>query len=120
MIIMLIVIFVSFYQTYRNGGWTYNQYAYFPTNLTSVVLTDERRIGYDAFVGCWSLTNVTLNSGMVSIGDYAFYNNPWYNGLTDEFVIGGDNVLIKYNGTKSGVTIPETVKSIAGGVFKAP
>ena len=60
-----------------------------------------------------------LNDGITSVGDYAFQNNPWYKGLTDEFVIAGDNVLIKYNGTKSGVVIPDFIKSIAGGVFKS-
>lgn len=59
-----------------------------------------------------------MNDGITTVGDYAFYDNPWYKGLTDEFVIAGDNVLIKYNGTKGGVVIPNTVKHISGGVFK--
>ena len=59
-----------------------------------------------------------MNDGITSIGDYAFYNNPWYNNLTDEFVTAGDNVLIKYNGDKSSVKIPDNIRHIAGGVFR--
>ena len=89
-----------------------------PSSLKKVTITDATQIGKGAFHKCANISEIILNDGITSIGDYAFYNNPWYNNLTDEFVIVGDNVLLKYNGTKSNVVIPENVKYIAGGVFK--
>ena len=89
-----------------------------PSSIKTVNITDASRIVGGAFANCTSINKIVLNNGITSIGDYAFQNNPWYKSLTDEFVIDGDNVLIKYNGTKSNVVIPDTVKHIAGGVFK--
>ena len=90
-----------------------------PTALKTVTITDASKIETAAFNNCKNITKIVLNDGITSIGDYAFQNNPWFKGLSDEFVIAGDSVLIKYNGTKSGVVVPDTVKSIAGGVFKS-
>ena len=89
-----------------------------PSSIKTVTITDATQIPGGAFANNKDVTKVVLNDSITSIGDYAFQNNPWYNNLTDEFVTVGDNVLIKYNGTKSSVTIPDTVKHIAGGVFK--
>jgi len=89
-----------------------------PEKLTTVTITDANKIETAAFNNCKNITKIILNDGISSIGDYAFQNNPWYNGITEEFSVIGDGVLIKYNGTKSGVVIPDTVKHIAGGVFK--
>ena len=89
-----------------------------PTVLKTVTITDASKIETAAFNNCKNITKIVLNDGITSIGDFAFQNNPWYKRLSDEFVIDGDNVLIKYNGTKSNVVIPDTVKHIAGGVFK--
>ena len=89
-----------------------------PEKLTTVTITDADKIETAAFNNCKNITKIVLNDGITSIGDYAFQNNPWYDGLTDEYAVDGDGVLIKYNGTKSGVVIPDTVKHIAGGVFK--
>ena len=91
---------------------------YVPANLKAVKITDASKIESAAFNNCQYITKITLNDGITSVGDYAFQNNPWYAGLTDEFVTVGDNVLIKYNGTKSSVTIPDTVKYIGGTVFQ--
>lgn len=104
-----------------NGAYDNGYYYYrfsVPSSLKKVTVTDATQIGKGAFHKCTGISEIVLNDGITSIGDYAFYNNPWYNNLTDEFVTVGDNVLIKYNGTKSSVTIPDTVKHIAGGVFK--
>ncbi len=119
----------SCYDYYTGSYWhygstnneTYNlqTYSYYvPTKLTTVNITDADKIETAAFNNCKNITKITLNDGVTSIGDYAFQSNPWYNNLTDEFETVGDNVLIKYNGTKSSVTIPDTVKHIGGGVFK--
>ena len=108
---------------YETGSATTHGAPYYysfsvPSSLKTVTITDADQIGKGAFHQCTNISKIVLNDGITSIGDYAFYNNPWYNNLTDEFVTIGDNVLIKYNGTKSSVTIPDTVKHIAGGVFK--
>ena len=109
------------YYVYQINGNTryYRDYVYkTPSSIKTVTITDATQIPSGAFANNKNVTKVVLNDGIISIGDYAFQNNPWYNNLTDEFVTIGDNVLIKYNGTKSSVTIPDTVKHIAGGVFK--
>ena len=110
--------------SYKHYSGTYGPYNlqtysyYVPTKLTTVNITDADKIETAAFNNCKNITKITLNDGVTSIGDYAFQSNPWYDNLTDEFETVGDNVLIKYNGTKSSVTIPDTVKHIGGGVFK--
>lgn len=71
------------------------------------------RIGMNCFCGCSSLQNVTLNKRVWSIGAYAFSGTPWLNSLSDEFVIVGDGVLLKYNGNDVGIEIPNTVRHIA-------
>lgn len=106
-----------FYNGVYDNGYYYYRFSV-PSSLKKVTVTDATQIGKGAFHQCTNISKIVLNDGITSIGDYAFYNNPWYNNLTDEFVTVGDNVLIKYNGTKSSVTIPDTVKHIAGGVFK--
>ena len=111
----------SSYKHYNGTYGPYNlqTYSYYvPTKLTTVNITDANKIETAAFNNCKNITKITLNDGITSIGDYAFQSNPWYNNLTDEFETVGDNVLIKYNGTKSSVTIPDTAKHIGGGVFK--
>ena len=113
--------FAPRYGYYYNTGYNGIKYYYdffVPSSLKTVTITDANQIGKGAFHKCTNISKIVLNDGITSVGDYAFYNNPWYNNLTDEFVTIGDNVLIKYNGTISSVTIPDTVKHIAGGVFK--
>ena len=106
------------FTTMGNGYYYYYYDFSIPSSLKTVTITDADQIGKGAFHKCTNISKIVLNDGITSIGDYAFCNNPWYNNLTDEFVTVGDNVLIKYNGTKSSVTIPDTAKHIGGGVFK--
>ena len=109
------------YVTSVNGGrigYSCDYIYIVPSSIKTVNITDASKIGAGAFANREDITKIVLNDGITSIGDYAFQNNPWYKSLTDDFVIDGDNVLIKYNGTKSNVVIPDTVKHIAGGVFK--
>lgn len=70
-------------------------------------------IGAYAFCACTSLTGVDIPSGVWSIGELAFEQTPWYEAQTDEFVIVGDGVLLRYQGTSNDVTIPEQVKHIS-------
>ena len=89
-----------------------------PTTLKTVNITDATQIADAAFNNCGNITKITLNEGIKSVGAYAFDYVPWYTNQKADFVIAGDGVLIKYNGTASGVTLPEEVKYIAGAVFR--
>ncbi len=89
-----------------------------PTALKTVNITDATRISDGAFFRCSSITEIHLNTDITYIGAYAFYETSWYSRLKDEFVIVGDGVLIKYNGTKSGVILPDNVKIIGGPAFR--
>lgn len=107
--------------TYTVNGTRYfpqTQVFIIPTGLKTVTITDANQIGAGAFNNCKNITKIVLNDGITSIGDFAFQNTPWYENLTGEFVIDGDDILIKYSGAKSNIVIPNTVKYIAGGVFK--
>lgn len=88
-----------------------------PSTLKTVNITAATQIPTGAFFQCLSITEINLNADITSIGAYAFYGTSWYSGLKDEFVIVGDGVLIKYNGTKSGVILPDNVKVIGGSAF---
>ena len=78
---------------------------------TSVTMGDKLEIIRDgAFIDCSALTKVEIPKSVWSIEPYAFMGTPWYDSLTDEFVIVGDSVLLKYNGTDTTVVIPDTVK----------
>ena len=57
-------------QYYRNNN---TSTCYIPSNLVSVVVTDETRIGYGAFYGCEDLRSVTIEDGVTTIGTSAFY-----------------------------------------------
>jgi len=89
-----------------------------PSKLKTVNITDATNIQDGAFNNCYYITDINLNADITSVGAYAFRDNPWYEALTDEFVIEGDGVLIKYNGTKSGITISEDINYIGGTVFQ--
>lgn len=87
-------------------------------NLTSVVIPDSvANIGSRAFDGCTNLTAVTIPDSVQEIGVDAFCDTPWLDSFSEEFVVVGDGVLIDYNGTKTEVTIPDTVKYISSGFY---
>lgn len=66
-----------------------------------------------AFYGCTSLTEVVFNDKLWSVGLAVFEETPWFMSLSDEFTVVGNGILIKYNGTKTDVVIPDTVKHIS-------
>lgn len=109
--------------------------------LSSVDLTGVSEIGESAF-SYTALTSVTIPSTVERIENGAFYysiklaefvgldstaityigtnvfsGTEWYFNARDEFVIVGDGILVKYNGTESTVVIPYGVKGIAGCFF---
>lgn len=86
--------------------------------LTSVTVTAGiSQIGEGAFYGCSNLGTVSVSSRVSYIGAFAFEGTKWLSSQTGEFITLGDGILIKYNGTKTAVTIPETVKRIGEGAF---
>ncbi len=111
------------------------------TEITEVILPDTVEvIQMYAFNECTALRKVTLGSGFIEIkgrgfgdctalseinlkpehavGSFALWRTPWFEALTDEFVIYGGH-LIDYNGYGGDVVIPAGVKYIEGGSFTA-
>ena len=88
------------------------------TSLTSITIPDSvLEIGNQAFVDCRNLTSVTIPDGFAKIGSGVFDYTPWLESLTEEFVIRGDGVLLKYNGNASNVVIPAGVKTISNAFY---
>ena len=84
------------------------------TTIKSVVIPETvTTVGNNAFGGCTSLVDITVPSSVYNVCYNAFAQTPWYDSLTDEFVLVGDSVLIKYNGTDTEISIPKGVKSVA-------
>lgn len=87
--------------------------------LQSIILPDSlTAIGKSAFADCLLLSGVTGSEsiGLATVGEEAFLHTPWYEARTPEFLMIG-NVLIKYNGTGSQVTLPSNTKVIADNAF---
>ena len=84
-------------------------------NATSVKMgKNVEVVGASAFNGCIMLANVEFSDKVWSIYPDAFTDTPWLaSKAKDEFVIVGDSVLLKYNGTDSTVVIPNTVKHLS-------
>jgi hypothetical protein len=79
------------------------------TSLSSILIPDRvSGIGNNVFTGCTGLTYVYFESTrrLSSIGTGAFQGTPWFEQQKDEFVIVGNGVLIKYNGTAKQITLP--------------
>ncbi len=84
-------------------------------SLTEVNLPDSLIVIEDqSFWECTSLTEIVIPSGTKYINAQAFLGTPWYDALTDEFVIVGDGVLFKYNGNDAEVKIPKGVRYVSG------
>ena len=89
-------------------------------SLTSVTIPDSvTSIEGHAFEGCTSLTSITIPDSVRSIAGGAFDDTKWLTNQTQKFVIVGNNVLLKYNGSDKSVIIPDSVRSIADGAFQS-
>ena len=99
--------------TIGSGAFYWNQ------NVTSVTIPDTvETIGSSAFDGCMKLETINIPKTVWDIYPSAFLDTPWLNNLSDkEFVIVGDSVLLQYNGTRSNVVIPDTVKHISAAFY---
>lgn len=91
---------------WHNYDYGQNYYAktiILPENLLS--------IGESAFYDISPVNNIQIPNTLQEC-EGAFRNTTWYQELEDKFVIVGDGLLIKYNGTDEKVVIPEGVKHI--------
>lgn len=93
---------------YAFTGCTALESVAIPENVTSV--------GRGAFYGCESLKDVTVSDSLSDIGGRVFAETSWLRAKSkeNEFVTVGDGVLIAYNGGKSEVKLPKSVKKISG------
>lgn len=84
------------------------------TAITSVKIgSGVEIIGDYAFYDCTSLSSVTIGKNVWSVGVAAFEGTPWLGAQTDEYVIVGDGVLLKYQGNASYLTIPAGIKHLS-------
>ncbi len=87
--------------------------------LTSITLPDSLvSIGELAFDGCTTLADITIPQSLESLGYNCFGDTVWMNDRTDDFVICGNGVLIKYTGSCQEVTIPAGVTKIEESAFE--
>lgn len=71
------------------------------------------RVGERSFKNARKLDTVTIGKNIAYIGDSAFEGTPWLVKQSDEFLIVGKGVLLKYNGRGAEVTVPDNVKVIS-------
>lgn len=70
-------------------------------------------IGESAFRGCYALADMQIADSVDEIGYCAFEETAWLDAQTDEFLIAGNGILLRYHGTDTDVTIPSDVRIIA-------
>ncbi len=76
-------------------------------------------IGDSAFARCTSLSTVSLPNSLLDFGDFVFGATQYYEDLEADIIILSNGVLYEYNtGSSTSITIPSTVRAIAGGVFE--
>lgn len=91
--------------------------------FNNIYLSDSvETIGSYAF--CCDFNSINITDNIKNIRTCAFMDSNWINNQSDEFVIVGDSILIKYNGNDKDIIIPEGVKSVVCAdedyVFKNP
>lgn len=87
--------------------------------LTSVTIPDSvTEIEHCVFGGCKQLASVVIPDTVERIGDKAFAGTPWLEEQKEEFVIAGKHVLIRYNGGRSCVQIPDSVRQVNASVLE--
>lgn len=89
-------------------------------NLKSVEIGPSvSYIGSRAFANCQSLENVMFRGFLENdaIASDAFYDTAWLGSSSQEFVIFGGTILLKYNGNSEVVTVPEGIREIAESAF---
>ena len=75
--------------------------------LTSITLpANVATVGESAFDNCQSLRTVYVSRDLSTVNANAFRGTPWLNDQTDEFVMLGRGILLRYNGNDRHVDIP--------------
>ena len=86
--------------------------------LETVELPDGlRTIGDEAFSGCVSLQNIRIPDSIEEIGEDAFRSCPFL-AESGDWVICGDSLLLRYQGTDRVVTVPEGVRTVCSDAFR--
>ncbi len=82
--------------------------------LTSVTFNPSlEKIGDFAFADCQNLSSISFGDKLWSVGFDAFSNTQWIKSQSEDFVIVGNGVLIKYQGKDSHVIIPDGIRHIS-------
>lgn len=88
------------------------------TKITSFVGGENlAEIGEGAFLGCSNLTSVSVNDSLSYVGPLAFQGTAFVGNASDEFVILGDGILVKYNGASTELVLSDNIRQISGGAF---
>ncbi|MBR6089754.1 MAG: leucine-rich repeat domain-containing protein [Anaerolineaceae bacterium] len=81
--------------------------------LTEIRIPDSvTQIGESAFEECASLAEVRQSKNLSTLGGYAFRSTSWLDSQTDEYVIIGNSILIKWNGNSLIADIPYGITMI--------
>ena len=84
------------------------------TGLHNLMLTRRiNTLGESAFDGCTNLNNITVQRSLATLGANVFRGTAWLERQTDEFVILGRGLLVKYNGNDTNVEVPYGTVAIA-------
>ncbi len=88
------------------------------TRLKRAVLPDSiRKIGEFAFMDCTRLEELVIPDTVTQIGGGIANGTPWLASQAEDFVIAGQGILLAYQGEKSSVTVPDSVRVIGGYAF---
>lgn len=110
--------------TFPDGIKRIGDFSFARSGLTQISIPQGvKSIGYGAFYHCDQLSVVQIPTSVTDIEPAAFYKTPWFNnwyygGNVDEYLVVGDGVLIGYKGNSSVAHIPSNVHKIGAEVFK--
>ena len=98
---------------------TIGESAFSFTAITEVDIPEKvQYIGNYAFLGCPQLAKISVSDKLQYMGDDVFKYTPWLEAQTDDFVIVGDGILVKYlGGSRQKIVIPDGVKEICRHAF---
>lgn len=90
----------------------------YDSDIVSVEIgSGVEEIGEGAFYMCKNLEAVDIDPQVSVIGGYAFFDTPWLENDTREFLIEGRNILIDCKSSSKNIVIPDEVVTIGTGAF---